>query len=214
MQTIECPNCGTTNPADAKNCRMCGQHLAHSYEVKDGAYVCRSCGARNVEGAHLCNSCKMPLRELVESNISGDVNAQECVHWSEKPPSSGRAARVMMAGVLILIAGVLGIAQAALALSPEIGENFIDAYEDLVPGASATEDFLGDYILLQIGVFVFGIIAVFGSMFALRQSRFDVSLIGGVFGILAIGFLIGAFLSLVGLLLIAVSRKQFLASCA
>ena len=154
------------------------------------------------------------MRHLVESNMPGEVDAQECVHWSDKPSTPGRAARVMMAGILILIAGVLGVAQAALALSPEIGEGFKDAYESLVPGASATDDILDDYVLLQIAVFVFGVLAIFGSTFALTQSRFDASLIGGVFGILAIGFLFGAFLSLVGVILVATSRKQFLSECA
>lgn len=213
-QTIECPHCGATNAPDAKNCRMCGEHLAHSYKVVNGAYVCVSCGARNPEGADLCNSCKTPLRRIVSSNLPQNVPEQECVHWSEKPSSSGRAARVTMAGVLILIAGVLGIAQSVLALSPDLGEGFVEAYEDLVPGASETDEALDEYVLLQIGVFVFGAIAVFGSMFALTQSRFDMSLVGAIFGVLAIGFLFGAFLSLVGLLLIATSRKHFLAECA
>ena len=201
-QTIECPHCGTTNAPGAKNCRICGEHLEHTYKIVDGVYVCTSCGARNPEGTELCNSCKTPLRNIVRSNLPQDVSEQECVHWSDKPSSSGRAAKVMMAGVLILMAGVLGIAQSVLALSPDLGEGFMEAYEDIVPGASATGDVLDEYDLLQIGVFVFGAIAIFGSMFALTQSRFDMSLVGGVFGILAVGFLFGAFLSLVGLLLV------------
>ncbi|UCE91880.1 MAG: hypothetical protein JSV90_01665 [Methanobacteriota archaeon] len=158
------------NTSGTKNCRMCGEHLVHSYRFVNGAYVCASCGARNPEGADLCNSCKTPLRDIVRSNLPEGASEQECVHWSDKPSSSGRAARVMMAGVLILIAGVLGIAQASLALSPGLGEGFKEAYEDLVPGASATDEFLDDYVLLQVGVFLFGVIAVFGSMFALTQS--------------------------------------------
>jgi ribosomal protein L40E len=213
-QTIECPNCGTENAPGSKNCRMCGQHLAHSYKIVNGAYVCTSCGARNPEGADLCNSCRTPLRHIITSNLPEGSTEQECVHWSDKPTSSGRAAKVMMAGILVLIAGVLGVAQAVLALSPDLGEGFVEAYEDLVPGASATGEVLDEFVLLQIGVFLFGAIAIFGSMFALNQSRFDMSLVGGVFGVLAIGFLFGAFLSLVGLILIVTSKKQFLAECA
>jgi hypothetical protein len=37
--------------------------------------------------------------------------------------------------------------------------------------------------------------------------------VGAVFGILAIGFLMGALLSIFGLLLIATSRKEFLPEC-
>ena len=212
-EAIECPKCGTTNPVDADSCRICGAHLKHTYEVVDGVVVCTSCGTHNPEGANLCSSCRTPFRKLVQDNLPDDVPAEECVHWSEKPASAGRAAKVMMAGILILMAGVLGIVQSVLSLSPELGEGFMDAYESLVPGASATGDLLDDYALLQFSVFVFGVIAVFGSMFALNQSRFDLSIVGAVSGILAIGLLFGAFLSIVALMLLATSRKHFSPEC-
>ncbi|HUV60756.1 MAG TPA: zinc ribbon domain-containing protein [Thermoplasmata archaeon] len=212
--SLECPHCGTTNSVDATSCRMCGKHLKHTYRVVDGVPVCTSCGASNPEGADLCNSCHTPLRELIENNLPANLPAEECVHWSEGPSSPGRAAMVMVAGILILMAGVLGVAQSVLSLSPDLGEGFLDAYEDIVPGASTTGDLLNQYALLQVGVFVFGVIAIFGSMFALNRSRFDMSVVGAVSGILAIGLLFGAFLSLVALIVLLTSRKNFDPECA
>jgi ribosomal protein L40E len=213
-ETIECPHCGTVNPSDATNCRICGKHLRHTYRVVDGVPVCTTCGAGNPEGADLCNSCHTPLRELIEDNLPADLPAEECVHWSEGPSSPGRTAMVLVAGILILMAGVLGIAQSVLSLSPALGGGFLDAYENAVPGASTTGDLLDQYMLLQVCVFVFGVIAIFGSMFALNQSRFDMSIVGAVSGILAIGLLFGAFLSLVALIVLLTSRRHFDPKCA
>ena len=212
-EAIECPRCGTSNSSEETNCRICGAHLKHTYGLVNGVVVCTSCGTRNPEGADLCSSCQTPFRELVRRNLPDEQPAEECVHWSEKPSSAGRAAKVMIAGILILMAGVLGIVQSVLSLSPELGEGFMEAYESLVPGTSSTGDILDQYVLLQAAVFVFGIIAVFGSMFALNQSRFDLSVIGAVSGILAIGLLLGAFLSIVALLLLVSSRKHFSPEC-
>ncbi len=150
---------------------------------------------------------------MIKKNLAEDLPAEECVHWSEGPSSAGRAAKVMVAGILILMAGVLGIAQSVLSLSPDLGEGFLDAYEDLVPGASSTGDVLDEYVLLQIAVFVFGVVAIFGSMFALNQSRFDMAAVGAVSGILAIGLLFGAFLSFVALIVLLTSRKHFSPEC-
>jgi ribosomal protein L40E len=212
-ETVECSQCGTTNRSDATNCRICGAHLKHTYEEVRGVMVCRTCGAKNPDGAELCNACKTPFRELVESNLPSDIPAEACVHWSEEPSAAGRTARVLMAGILILMAGVLGIVQSVLALSPGLGEGFLNAYEDLVPGASATGEVLDQYTLLQVAVFVFGVLAIFGSMFALGESRFDMSVVGGVAGVLAIGLILGAFLSIVALLLLVTSRKSFDPEC-
>ena len=179
----------------------------------NGVAVCTSCGALNQDGAGLCNSCHTPLRKLVESNLPNDLPAEECVHWSERPSSADRAAKVMMAGILVLMAGVLGIVQSVLSLSPELGEQFLEAYESIMPGASTASDLLDQYVALQLAVLVFGVVAIFGSMFALRQSRLDFSIVGAVSGILAIGLLLGAFLSLVALLLLVISRRHFSPEC-
>lgn len=212
-EIIECLQCGTQNRSDAVNCRMCGAHLKHTYETVGGVLVCKTCGARNPDGAELCSSCRTPFRKLVESNLPSDIPAEACVHWSDEPSSAGRAARVLMAGILILMAGVLGVVQSVLSLSPGLGDDILTAYEDLVPGASATDAILDEYVLLQAAVFVFGAIAIFGSIFALSQSRFDMSVVGGAAGVLAIGFIMGAFLSLVALLLLVTARRAFDPEC-
>jgi len=212
--TVQCQHCGSANIEGTVKCRICGRPIGHVYEEIDGELVCVSCGARNPEEEEPCNSCKTPLRKIVMSNLPKDLPAEECVHWSEGAASSGRAAKVSIAGVLVLTAGMLGIIQGLFALSPGFAGGFIDAYESIVPGADVTGDALSEYLILQVMAFIFGCLAMFGSVFALTQSRFDMSVVGAVAGIFAIGLILGAFLSLIALLLLATSRKQFLTSCA
>jgi ribosomal protein L40E len=213
MEAVECSKCGTRNPPELANCRMCGAMLRHRHEVPEGGIVCETCGAEVGKGDELCNSCRTPVRKILMSNLPGDIPAEECVHWSERPAAASRAATLYVAGILILIGGVLGIAQSVLGLTPDLGESFLQAYEDLVPGAGAANDLVGEYVLLQLAVFVFGCAAIFCSLFAFDRSNYRVALVGGVCGFLAIGLLIGSFLSLVGLMLIVASRRRFLSEC-
>lgn len=213
QETVECPKCGTANPTEFANCRICGAPLRHEHEATEDGIVCATCGAKIVKEQRLCNSCRTPVRDILMSNLPGDLPAEECVHWSESPASATRASMISIAAILILIGGVLGITQAMLGLTPDLGEDFLRIFEDLIPGASAADDLMAEYILLQVGAFVFGALAIFGSHFAFSRSDYRLSLVGGVSGILAIGFLLGAFLSLMGLALLIISRRQFMAAC-
>jgi hypothetical protein len=43
----------------------------------------------------------------------------------------------------------------------------------------------------------------------LQRKHFALAIVGGIFGILGIGFLLGSLLALIGLILIVVGRKEF-----
>ena len=212
-EEIKCPHCGVPNPSNATACRICGRPLTAAHADTDSR-ACISCGQVHTKKEETCSHCGMPLREVAVQNLPGDLPTQECVHWSEAPASAGRSAKVSVAGVLVLIAGFLGIAQAVFAFTPDIGEGFMRTYEDLIPMAEPVDSLLEDFVVLQGAILVFGVVAIFGSMFALNRSRFDMALVGAVFGILAVGFFMGALFSILGLLLIATSRKEFLPECA
>jgi hypothetical protein len=212
-EMVECHECGTANAPEATNCRICGASLGHEHMVREGSTVCPTCGAELEKEQRLCNSCKTPVRDIIMSNLPGDLPAEECVHWSESPASATRASMLYVAAILVLIGGVLGITQAILGLTPDLGDDFLRIFGDLIPGVEAADDLMAEYVLLQIGVFLFGSLAIFGSLFIFSRSDFRLSLVGGVSGVLAVGFLIGSFLSIVGLMLLIVSRKQFLSEC-
>jgi len=211
--SVRCAHCGTFNRLGVEKCRLCGRPLEPEGQTADGIPVCISCGAHQHEGAETCTACGKPMRDVVRSNLPQDLPAEECVHWSDKPASAGRTAKVSVAGILVLLAGFLGIAQAVILVTPEMSEEIVSGLEEAIPGLEAVDNLMTDYVLLQAAFFVFGVVAVFGSMFALMGSRFDMSIVGAVFGILAVGFVFGAVLSLAGLLMIATSRKEFLSEC-
>ena len=175
--------------------------------------MCSECGQAVDGGATQCNACTRPAREVLMSNLPVEAAPLECVHWSEKPAAAGRSARVAMAGILILMAGALGIGQAVLALDPGLSESLVDVIESTVPGAEAVDDMLVTYFVLQVWTLLAGLVAIFGGVFALTGTRFEFAVMGGVFGVLAIGFMMGMFLALVGLLLLAVSRREFIPEC-
>lgn len=153
------------------------------------------------------------MRDVIRANLAQDLPAEACVHWSEKPASAGRTAKVSVAGILVLLAGFMGVAQALILVMPGVSEGFISAIEETVPGMEAVDNLMTDYVLVQAAFFAFGVVAIFGSMFALNASRFDMSIVGAVFGIMALGFVLGAVLSLVALLMILTSKKEFLSEC-
>ena len=82
----------------------------------------------------------------------------------------------------------------------------------IAPGETLNE-ILDSYEVYAGLMMLFGVLAVVLSMFAFNRSRFDGALAGGVFGVMSIGFLFGAFFALVGLLLIATSRREFIPEC-
>ena len=209
----KCPRCGTLNSPEADKCRLCGALLTHNHVARPGSRLCAQCG-KPVDGAgEICNACTRPVRDVILSNLPQQVSPTECVHWSEKPAAAGRSARVMMAGILILIAGSLGVGQAMVALDPDLTASMMDAIEAAVPWAEPIDEMLLEYFVLQAWVLISSLIALAGGVFALTKTRFELALAGGVFGIMAIGFLMGAFLALVGVLLLATSRKDFLPEC-
>lgn len=213
QSSVKCSKCGTINPSEAERCRICGNSMTHEHVREPGSAVCAHCGQPLEPGAELCNSCKMPAKQIIMSNLPKQAQDTECVHWSEKPAAAGRSARVAMAGILILIAGALGIGQAVVALNPDLSESFADIIEGVLPWGETMGDWVAEYVILQVWTLIAGLVAIAGGIFALTGTRFEFAVLGGIFSVLAIGFLMGAFLGLVGLLIIAFSRKEFLPEC-
>jgi len=141
------------------------------------------------------------------------AKVEECEHWSELPTHSVRTAKVGVGGILILLAGFLGIAHALLSVLPGTGEDILATYGSVIPEGDALNDILDTYGFYAGMMLLFGVLAVALSLFAFNRSRYDVALAGGVFGILAIGFLFGAFFGLIGLLLVATSKREFIPEC-
>jgi len=100
----------------------------------------------------------------------------------------------VIGGILILIAGVLGVFWGLLLMAS------IASIGDYDAGGSTCCS----------GLFcLFGLIAIAGSFSAIGRNSVTFAVIGGVFGILSLGFFIGALLALIGVILVAIAHNEF-----
>jgi hypothetical protein len=209
---VRCSHCGTFNAHDSVKCRVCGNAIDRGDAEGD---KCPSCGfERNTPSAEKCIACgrNLTATRAAVAEIQG-AKPEVCEHWSERPSHEVRTAKVGIAGILILMAGALGVAHGLLALLPETGGEILSSYESFLPPGEVLDDIMRDSELLSALVLIFGIMAVAMSTFAFTQSRFNGALAGAVLGILSVGFLIGAFFALIALILLATSRREFIPEC-
>lgn len=101
----------------------------------------------------------------------------------------------MAAGVLAIIQGILFIAQ--------VGVFF-----------SIAKDLAGLMIAIGLAEIFLGIMSFIAGRDARRRKEFGSALTGAVLGMIAFGFVIGAFLGLAAVVLIALSREEFSSSKA
>jgi len=209
---ISCPKCGTFNLVTAPRCRLCGQSLQIS---KGDAQICPECGSTGTPvGQDRCITCGWnlgPPRAPQKAELA--VEPEKCEHTEDLPIHTQRMAMVDVAGVLIMVAGALGIIHGFLAAMPVTSGDILPRYENIIPQGKLLDDVLRDYLIVSIMMFLAGILAVGMSMSAFRRTNYYVATAGAVFGILSVGFLLGAFFALIGLILLAVSRKSFLPEC-
>jgi len=209
---IRCVQCGTYNLPEVTKCRVCG-HPVHKDE--GDLRKCPECGyEHNPASSEKCIGCGRDFRatKAAVAEIQGSKPA-ECEHWSEMPAHTSRTAKVGIAGILILLSGALGITHGLLALLPETGSEILSHYEAIIPPGEVLDELLNDSELLSAAILVFGVLAIVMSMFTFTRNRFSGALAGAVFGVLSVGFMIGAFFAIVGLILVATSKREFIPEC-
>ena len=207
-----CVQCGTYNSPDDAKCRVCG-HPVHRDE--SDFQKCPECGyQRNLANSEKCIGCgrNLTATKAAVREIQGS-KPESCEHWTEKPAHAARTAKVGMAGMLIMLAGALGVTHGLLALLPETGGEILSHYEAILPPGEVLDGVMNDYQLLSGAILVFGIMATAMSMFAFTRTRFNGAVVGAVFGVLSVGFMIGAFFAIVGLILLIMSRREFIPEC-
>ena len=98
---------------------------------------------------------------------------------------------------MIIIAGVLGVFYGLLTLSV-VGQ--VNALGYSLPGS----------VTCCAGLLcIFGLIAIAGGFSGIGRRSVVFAIVGGIFGILSIGFFFGALLSLIGIILVAISHNEF-----
>jgi len=112
----------------------------------------------------------------------------------------------LVGGVFILIAGLMGIFAGIVLLTISLDD--LDQYGVDVAGVG---DILEDILKICGAIWlIFGLIALMGGVFGIMRKHFALVILGGVFGLLCLGpYALGSLLALVGLILVAVARKDF-----
>lgn len=160
-----------------------------------GSRRCVSCGRDIPMDANVCQYCGHDYR--VQAAPAGP---------KEKSVLS------LVGGILILIAGIVGLA---------LGGIFIIAAGAVSEGTGELSDWgvdvsgMGDWlsgILLVCGaiVIVLALIVVLGGVFGIMRKHWGLVIVGGVLGLFFFPlYFIGTICALVGLILVAVSKKDF-----
>jgi hypothetical protein len=103
------------------------------------------------------------------------------------------------------VAGILGLLQGLLYIMAALVWESYDSYYGLYDMG----DLGGVMAVCGILGLIFSIMALVGGIFAIQRKQWAFALVGAILGMLAIGFLIGGLLGLIGLILIAVAREEF-----
>ncbi len=151
---------------------------------------CVACGKTIAWDANVCQYCGHDYRAA----MAGPAVKKE------------KGVVSLVGGVLILIAGIMGLLMAAILLA--VNSINFGSYGLDIAGIDNT---LHD-ILTVCGVIflVLGLVALVGGFFGIQRKHFGLVILGGVLGLFTLGpYMLGSILALVGLILVAVGKNDF-----
>jgi len=163
---------------------------------------CPNCGSDNPEYSFYCGKCAAELKDssgkpYVEPKRAPPPLPKKVVPKVVEVMMPAQTVNPVIGGVCVIIAGALAMLQGGMML---IGEAFITVYAGELTGAVG---------LFGVGFLVVGLMSVLFGIWAVGRLGYTRSLLGAVLGILGMGFGIGPFFALAGLILIALSRNEF-----
>ncbi len=142
----------------------------------------------------------------METSIPNETSINDYTQEQPQPPKQP-SSKPLIAGIILIIAGLLGLLTwaSALALDVSMIQNVIP------PGFPYSAEQLQS-IITTCGIIgsVLSIITLAGGIVALSRKAWGLAVIGGILGLFTIGpLLLGSILSLVGLIIVVISRNDF-----
>jgi hypothetical protein len=112
----------------------------------------------------------------------------------------------VLAGVFLIIAGIEGLALGGILA---IFGGFIEETLGSMPGGSGIGDIL---MVCGIMLMIFGILALIGGIMSATRKSWGLALMGSIFGLFCLGFVFleASILSFIALILIAISKDEFM----
>ena len=114
------------------------------------------------------------------------------------PPVVQKTAMPVVGGVLLIIGAIAGLAQGAVFVvgSAVIMPNDVPGFAELLA-------------ICGVIFIVTNLIGLIGGSFAAQRKMFGLAIVGSIMVLIFGGFFIGNIFGLIGLILVAVSRKEF-----
>jgi len=128
---------------------------------------------------------------------------QQPISLSSKP---------VIAGIFLIIAGLLGIFIWSMVLAFDPSELDPLMLQNILPADSPISLEQLQSILLTCGIIgcILSVITLAGGIVAVKRKTWGLAIAGGILGLFTIGpFFLGSIMSLIGLILAIVSRKEF-----
>ncbi|MEW5747346.1 MAG: hypothetical protein AB1793_00970 [Candidatus Thermoplasmatota archaeon] len=194
---MKCEKCGTINLPEAERCRMCG-HLFPGAMAGDKGIRCPYCRAENPPGSRECSVCQRGLGKVrpedrPRARVIKTDEWEPKAGYEDAPRKARRVAWVSLGGILVLIAGGLGLIDAVLVVGIEVELDIVDT----------------DTMICTVMIFLFALMAIMGGIMAVMRLHFPLAVIGAVSGILAFGCALGLVLSAIGLIMIIAMKREF-----
>ena len=214
---IRCSGCGNDSPSGINFCSYCGMSL----RTIAAPGVCSKCKSLNAPGlTHCCNCGETIVPIASEPGASvGRANVKRCLSCGIEIPGGGKNlcwsciaesnihtakasqgeeshGLILAGGILLIVAGLIAIGQGLLYLAAGSMISTYD-YSTFPLTCCAGLDLL------------FGCAAIGGGIFAVKQERFLLAIVGSVCALLSLGFLIGSLFGLLALIFIAVGKDSF-----
>jgi len=116
-----------------------------------------------------------------------------------QPPPPEKTALPVAGGALLLVAGILAIINAIIIIA------FMGSI-----GIMAMPGFAEMMVVCGIVLLILSLVAIIGGIFAIQRKSWGIALLGAILGLFTLGPLfVSSILSLIALILIAISKKEF-----
>jgi hypothetical protein len=113
----------------------------------------------------------------------------------------------LIAGILLIVAGLIGLFTWSMALALDSS-----MLQNVLPADSPISIEQLQSILVTCGIIgsILSIFALIGGIVAVKRKAWGLAIVGGILGLFTIGpMFLGSIISLVGLILVVISRKDF-----
>jgi len=150
----------------------------------------------------------MPEDELRRDTILGQNTAEDI---SQQP--SNRKSMPLIAGILLIISGIIAILFwiSIITMDMSTVESLIDVSQLQQINPAITPEQIKEMLTLcgAIGTII-AVFPILGGVLSFKRKLWGMTLVGGILGLLTMGpFFASSILALVGIVLIAISRKEF-----